>query len=446
MKLSAIALDYDGTIALNGLMDARVREAICEIRSAGTLVILATGRRRDDLQRIAGDLTCFDLVVGENGALLHFPASGQDARLAHDPPRAFLDALTARGVQFFVGRTIVDADASNAPVILSVIRDLELQLSLIFNQDRVMVLPPTIGKSTGLRHALRTLRVSPHNALAIGNAENDHDLLDACEVGVAVAWGSQALCQVADEILPGSDPSAVAPYLRSLVRHSWLSAAQMGGRHINLGRQADGEPLTLTHRGRTLLITGEPGSGKSWLAGLLGEQFILQGYSLCIVDSDGDYRALETLPGVVVLDGEVHKPGAGALARALQHPELSVIVDVSGLTQSGQAEYAEALLPWLADLRRQAGLPHRILLDDAQRLLAGVTNTHLLAPALGGYILVTERAAALDDAFRGPGHTVVLITDRRNKAEATLLAEDGRGNDSRRFTMLPRLTAHARIR
>ena len=49
-----------------------------------------------------------------------------------------------------------------------------------------MLLRQGIARSTGLRQAL-ALRLSIHNTLGIGDAENDHDLLDACEVRVAVA-------------------------------------------------------------------------------------------------------------------------------------------------------------------------------------------------------------------------------------------------------------------
>jgi hydroxymethylpyrimidine pyrophosphatase-like HAD family hydrolase len=443
MKLSAIALDYDGTIALHDVMDPGVREAIHEARAQGIRVALVTGRRLDELRRIAGDLTCFDVVVGENGAVLHFPASGREATLTHAPPQAFLDALTARAIHFAAGEAIVESDAANAPAMLAVIRELELQLSLIFNQDRVMVLPPTIAKSTGLREALRALRVSPHNALGIGNAENDHDLLDACEVAVAVAWGSPALRRMADEIVPGSDPSAVGPYLRGVARQGWLSAAQMGRPTIDLGHTTDGTPLSLPHRGRTLVITGEPGSGKSWLAGMLCEQFILQGYSLCILDSDGHYAALDTLPGVVVLEGGTHCVGEGELARALQHPDLSVVLDLSRMTRSGQAEYTTSLLPWLTGTRRHTGIPHRIVLDDAPRLLAGGRHRELIDPAFGGYILVAERAATIDLAIRAPGAAILLETDPQHPNGAIQRSDRGEAG-GQRFTMLPRLTAPVR--
>ena len=117
MKFSALALDYDGTIATDGVFDPTVREAVGEVRQRGVVVILVTGRRLPDLHAV------------------------------------------------------------------------EQPLILAFNRGRLMILPQAIGKSTGLRHALFSLRISIHNTIGVGDAENDHDLLDACEVEVADAVG-----------------------------------------------------------------------------------------------------------------------------------------------------------------------------------------------------------------------------------------------------------------
>ena len=98
--------------------------------------------------------------------------------------------------------------------ILSVIREMELPLLLLFNRGRLMVLPQGVCKGAGLRTALAALRLSVHNAIGIGDAENDHDLLAACEIGVAAGWGSKTLQASADRVLEGSGPAAVAGYLR----------------------------------------------------------------------------------------------------------------------------------------------------------------------------------------------------------------------------------------
>ena len=51
MKFAALALDYDGTIAIDGVFDPTVREAIAGARQQGIVVVLVTGRRLPDLDR-----------------------------------------------------------------------------------------------------------------------------------------------------------------------------------------------------------------------------------------------------------------------------------------------------------------------------------------------------------------------------------------------------------
>jgi len=472
VKFAALALDYDGTIATDGALHASVREAIGMVRQRGVTVVLVTGRRIDDLRRVAGDLACFDVVVGENGAVLEFPTSGRHLSVARAPGRQFIDALRNRGVEVSVGEVVVETRAEMAPQVLAVIRELEQPLILAFNRGRLMILPQAIGKSTGLRHALSALRVSIHNAVGIGDAENDHDLLDACEVGVAVAWGSPALRAVADEVVQGTGPDAVADYLRRIAAQSRLSTAQMGRRRLALGYEHNGDAVSLAIRGRTVLIAGEPGTGKSWLAGLLCEQLILQGYCLCIIDPEGDYRSLETLPGVITLGGDDPPPTARELVKALRHPDVSVIVDLSKLTHHRKSEYLRTLLPLLVTVRRHTGLPHKILLDEAQYYLAGPDTSELVDHELAGYILVTYRVSALAESIRAMSDVVVLVTRETDPHEARVLQQMARptahdvntrlfgdlatneaallpGVDEshgvvRRFQLGPRLTAHVR--
>jgi hypothetical protein len=222
-------------------------------------------------------------------------------------------------------------DAADAPTALDVVRRLQQPLILAFNRGRLMLLPQGVAKSTGLRQVLYALRLSIHNAVAIGDAENDHDLLDACEVGVAVAWGSAALRAVADDVVAGTVPPAWAGYIRRISAQLRLPGAQMGRRHLMLGRQHNGDPVSLAVRGRTVLIAGEPGSGKSWMAGLLCEQLILQGYSMCIIDPEGDYRSLEVARRRDLGGGSA--PNARSCSH-LRHPASSVIVDLSRMPPS----------------------------------------------------------------------------------------------------------------
>ena len=331
MKFSVLALDYDGTIAREGKLDPNVRSAIDEARARGIVVILVTGRILSDLRRVAGDLESFDAVVAENGAVLAFPG-GWTRVLSRPPSTAFLDELCRQNVRFDMGDCVVEADAAAASRLLTAVRKLECPLVLAFNRSRVMLLPQGISKATGLREALDTLRLSLHNCIGIGDAENDYQLLDACEIGVAVGWGSKSLRDVADEILPGKGPTDVADYIRKIIGSARLPKSQAAHRRVLLGQASDGHPLEMAIHGRILLIAGDPRSGKSWVTGLFCEQLILQGYCLCIIDPEGDYAPLEALPNVILFGGDEPPPRLSDVARALRYPDVSVILDLSQAT------------------------------------------------------------------------------------------------------------------
>jgi hydroxymethylpyrimidine pyrophosphatase-like HAD family hydrolase len=412
MKFRVLALDYDGTIAQDGKLDPDVKRAIVEARARGVVVVLVTGRILSELEKVVGDLSFLDAIVAENGAVLSF-LRGHSRLLGERPPAIFLEELRRRGIDFLAGECVVESDADLAPQVLAVIRQLELPLSLLFNRDRLMVLPQGVSKGVGLRAALATLRLSVHNAIGIGDAENDHDLLASCEIGVAVGWGSQALKQRADEILEGKGPCAVAGYIQRIKEELRLPPERMGRYRLWLGREKDGTLVTVGIRGRNVLIAGETQSGKSWVTGLTSEQLILLGYSVCVIDAEGDYRTLESLPGVVLFTGGDSPPDLPDVARALQHPDMSAVIDLSHIGHREKVQYLYALLPMLAALRRTTGLPHRIIIDEAHYFLHEPNVKDLLDLNLGAYTLVTCRLSDLHPDVRQAVEAIVVkrITD-----------------------------------
>jgi hydroxymethylpyrimidine pyrophosphatase-like HAD family hydrolase len=54
MRLAALALDNDGTIAQHDVIDPSVRQAIAAARDAGVVVLLVTGRILSELRRGRG--------------------------------------------------------------------------------------------------------------------------------------------------------------------------------------------------------------------------------------------------------------------------------------------------------------------------------------------------------------------------------------------------------
>jgi hypothetical protein len=338
------------------------------------------------------------------------------------------------------------------------------------------VLPQSVSKATGLRTALDTLRLSPRNTLAIGDAENDHELLRLAEVGVAVEWGSPSLRASADVVLPGDGPPAVAEYIRTLARTATLPVPSRARRRLTLGYGEDGKEFSLAVRGRNVLVAGDPNSGKSWVAGLLCEQLILHGYCVCVIDPEGDYRSLERLPGVTVLGGEEPPPTPRELLRALQYPDRSVVVDLSQMSHDEKIGHIGSLLSALRVLHARTGLPHRLLLDEAHYYLHEWDAGELLDMERHGYTVVTYKASRLPrallaatevmivtgesdpeevEALRGwcagctaldSGQWYSLLEQLRPGEAVALPITDEAGGVLRRFTLGPRLTPHVRHR
>ena len=150
--------------------------------------------------------------------------------LDYDGTTAINDTMDS-GIRV-AGECLVEAGAEHAHSVLDTIRARELPLSILFNRGRLMVLPQAISKATGLREALTILRLSPRSTIGFGDAENDHELLRACEVGVAVGWGSQSLRAVVDEVVEGSGPAALVPYLQRLVTCGQLPAVRTARRKL----------------------------------------------------------------------------------------------------------------------------------------------------------------------------------------------------------------------
>lgn len=422
MNLIGLALDYDGTIARHDVLDPSIRSAIAAARARGITVLLITGRILDELRRVAGDLHFVNGVVAENGAVVHFPDSGFTRELAPSVPGMFVNELQRRAIRHRPGQCLVDAEAADAPQLLEIIRAMELPLVLAFNASRVMVMPQGVSKATGLQAALEILRLSAHNVVAIGDAENDHELLRSAEVGVAVEWGSPALRAAADAVVRGGGPPAVADYVRGLAATRQLPVPVRARRRLLLGHTEEGREFSLAVRGRNVLIAGDAKSGKSWVAGLLCEQLILHGYCVCVIDPEGDYRSLEALPRVTTLGGEDPPPRPRELLRALRYPDRSVVIDLTRQPHAEKIGYIRSLLPALNEIRRRTGLPHRIVVDEAHHFLQERNGTRFLDLERNGYTFVTYWASRLPEELLASTE-VMIVTRESNPAEIQALRQ-----------------------
>ncbi len=408
----AVALDYDGTLA-EGEVAPDTLAALAEARARGIRVILVTGRIISELSCVfAGFEHHLDAVVAENGAVLLTQVGVR--RLAAPVDRAVSAALSARGVVHRSGMVLVACAAADEPVALEAVRGLGLDCQLVRNRGELMIVPAGVTKGSGLREALGDLGLSHHNTIGVGDGENDHSLLDVCEIGVAVANAVDAIRAHADVTLAFPDGQGVADLLRGplLAGHAHVQPRRW---QLTLGLDDHGQQVTLPASQLNVAVCGGSGDGKSYLAGLICEQLVGLGYSLVVVDPEGDHLGLGELRGVLLTGGDEHRLADPAeVARLTRHRYASVVVDLSHLDATEQAGYIAALPGEIEAQRAVSGLPQWVVVDEAHGAFGRAGSAlGVFKLAAKGYLLVTWQPEELSGVVPAALDAVIALGSPR---------------------------------
>lgn len=390
MRYHALACDYDGTLAHDGGVSVETVKALRALRDSGRHVLLVTGRELDDLLRVFPDVDVFARVVAENGAVLYHPET-RERRALHDPvPAALVDVLRSAGVTPLAqGQVIVSTWQPWETAVLQAIQTLGLELQIVFNKGAVMILPPNVNKASGLLAALAELKMSPHSCVGVGDAENDHTFLTACECAVAVANALPMLKERADLVTAEPDGAGARELVERLLRDDLADLEPQVARHrIPVGTTAAGEEVSISPYGTSALIAGPSGSGKSTLATAIMERLIERVYQLCVIDPEGDYA---NLSGALVLGDQEHAPSPDEILDVLDAPDRHVVVNLLGVPLKDRPGFFATLLPRLQELRARVGRPYWLVVDEAHHLLPpGWDPARLSLPqSLTGVILIT---------------------------------------------------------
>ncbi|MEZ5144277.1 MAG: HAD hydrolase family protein [Acidimicrobiales bacterium] len=405
--LRAVAIDFDGTLTSGGRPDEEVLAALARFRAAGGRIVLITGRIRSELLEVFGDVADHvDVLVTENGGVLSTP--DLERVLAEPLPDELFAALADAGIAARRGQVLAACHARDSTRVLELTREIGVECQLVFNRGELMVLPPGISKATGVRLALDELELSVHNAVAIGDAENDHSLLHACEVGVAPANAVDSLKAAADLVLPLPDGRAVEALLRRVEsREATLHSRRW---RLDLGTYANGRPVRIPLAGTNVLLAGGTRSGKSFLAGLVAEDLIELGFRTLVVDPEGDHLGLRHLPGVRWLGGRDLPPSPTRLDALIGDRGESLVIDLSHLDLDGKVRWLRDLPEYVVTHRERTGHPHWVLLDEAHLALGSDEQAgRLLGDDQTQYCFVTYLPDLLPPLVRERIDTVVLV-------------------------------------
>jgi hydroxymethylpyrimidine pyrophosphatase-like HAD family hydrolase len=151
---------------------------------------LVTGRELSSLY-VFSDSHLFDWIVAENGALLHNPATPEERLLCPAASSTLVVNPRKPGIPLSVGKRVVATVRPHHAAVLVSIRELNLNLQIIFNKEAVMILPR--------------------------GTERVHEFLGSCDRSVAVANAIPALRQSADLVTSGSYGASVTEVIDQLI-------------------------------------------------------------------------------------------------------------------------------------------------------------------------------------------------------------------------------------
>jgi hydroxymethylpyrimidine pyrophosphatase-like HAD family hydrolase len=425
MRFVAFATDYDETLADHGRVVPGTEKALERLRASGRKLLLVTGRDLDDLLSVFNRVDLFHAVVAENGALLYLPESKLERRLAEPPPDRFAHRLREAGVPITTGRVIVATRVPNETVVIEVIRELGLELQVIFNKGAVMVLPSGINKGTGFKQALAELRLSPHNGVGVGDAENDHVFLTDAEIGAAVANALPTLRDRADLVLRGVAHRGVEELIEQLLDDDLRAvAARCHRRDLSLGEDERGARVTVPPAAGPMLFAGTPRSGKSTAAKGFVERLIDAGYQCCILDPEGDWVEFDR----TVQIGEPRRaPTVDEIVHALSLPSEQLVVNLVAVRHDDRPRYFSALLPRIQELRGATGRPHWLVVDEAHHFLPSLAQPakDALPSDMYGVAAITVSPRELARQFLERLETVIGVGPQGEEVIAELCAARG---------------------
>jgi len=210
--LRAVATDVDGT-----LTDRRRRinttavEAIRTLVDAGITVMLASGNTVCFMDSLSKMIGTDGTIIGENGGVYRRGFSGPlqivgDRQVCLEAFEILRDYFARKGVELeqysaeyrfadvAFARNIDPAEAQ------AVIQVQGLDVRVLDTGFAIHLQPPGVSKGAAMRELAVEMGIPTSEILAIGDSENDIEMLEAAGVGVAVANATPATRMAADVV------------------------------------------------------------------------------------------------------------------------------------------------------------------------------------------------------------------------------------------------------
>jgi len=409
-----LACDYDGTLAKDGRVSEKTCQSLKRLHDSGIKLLLVTGREIEDLKKVFNHFKIFEKIVAENGALIYDPHSKETKHLGPPPLKEFIELAKKKGItKYSAGEVIFATWKPFENMVIETIRDLGLELQVIFNKDAVMVLPSGINKATGLKEALNMMGYSPHNLIGIGDAENDHAFLELCEFSAAVKNAIPALKESVDYVAEEDHGDGVSELIEIILKNDYSKIKNKNKKSsILFGWDENKNEIKIPIAENSILITGSSGGGKTTMAAAILEQLVEKEYQFCLIDPEGDYTEFKN----AVLEGSNGIPSVGIIQNVLQNPKQNCIVNMTNISLHDRPSFFQNLFPALVSLRSTYGRPHFIIIDETHHLMPESTfPVNLKAKELNQFLFNTVRPSHVANLILSSATIVLALGDEAEK-------------------------------
>ncbi len=419
MRYFALATDYDGTLAEEGIVRSETLRSLERLRNSGRQLILVSGRLLPDLKAVFPQYEIFQQIVAENGAVLYNTKTQSENLLCEAPPDEFAAVLASKGVEpLEIGRVIVATLDTHKQMVLQTIEELGLELQIIFNKGAAMVLPSGVNKATGLQAALKRLGLSAHNTVGVGDAEHDHAFLKVCERSVAVANALASLKAKTDLVTRGEAGIGVVELIERLLADDLASVQARDERDSMVLGVADGRALRVPVYGTSLLISRDSTGEKSQVSTNVMARLTEAGYQFLAFDPRGDYQTFE---GAILVGDRKRAPLIDEVLKTLATSGQSLIVNLLGVPPQKRPLFFESLVPRLREMRVRTGRPHWVILDEVDHLMPVLQRAIEAGPIKGltGAVLIAMEPDRLPPTVLCSLDMIVAVGERQEETIRT---------------------------
>ncbi len=214
--LKALVTDVDGTITdRRRRINTAAVEAVRTLVDAGIEVVLASGNTVCFMDGLCKMVGTDGTIIGENGGVYRREFSGTlrvpgDQKTCLAAFEVLKDSFAKKGVELeLFSAQYRFADVAFARTVdpeeaRAIIRDHGLAVRLLDTGFAIHIQAPGVSKGTALAELAREMGLSPAEMMAIGDSENDTEMLEVAGIGVAVRNAPAQTRTAADWVTEGT--------------------------------------------------------------------------------------------------------------------------------------------------------------------------------------------------------------------------------------------------